>query len=363
MCKVLMTTGITDSKNALRFLKASQVPMSRVDNDGIGYLAVDSQGNMFSEKWHNNDDFMRKFSIDSVLRSIQDMIDENLGDYSSTGVVKRNDIKSFALHTRFATCGKEFNNTHPFVINDTGLIHNGIIRNSKELTNIISTCDSETILNEYLKFNVDINPDSIKLVTEMLQGYWALGIIGKDKSGVRYLDVLKDSQASLYVTSIKELGKNNITFCTSKDILTQTLKKLKWDSDIKIYKVKHNRMMRFNALTGEVISRHESTSGKLQSFVSNKMDDDSSFKSWTNGLGLVEEASDSKYATVSDDYFGFDSLEEYIDESDDWNLQSIYYDLPKNERDTLERMKIEDALDYLEEVKDEYVKLFASGKK
>ena len=359
MCKVLISTGIDDSKNALKFLKASGNPMSKSDNDGIGYLAVTSKGNMFSEKWHNNEDFMHKVSVDSVFRKLANMIDENLGDYASTGVVNRNDIKTFALHTRFATCGKEFNNTHPFVINDTGLIHNGIIRNSKDLVNVISTCDSETILNKYLELNVDLEPSQIKQVTEALAGYWALGIIGKDSKGDRFLDVVKDTQANLFVTSIKELGKNNVTFCTSKDIILTTLKRLKWSTDIRIYTVRPNIMLRFNAVNGEIIGEFSATSGKSYNYSSQYSQKEKDytwgdeFPSLTKQPKLVE-ASDSKYSFSDGKYLGYDSLEDYIDESDDWEVQAVYWDLAKEERDALDRMDFEDALDYLEEVKSEY---------
>lgn len=363
MCKVLISTGITNSKNALKFMRVAKSPMSKADKDGIGYLAVDSNGQMFSEKWHNNSDFMASQSVDATFRAIEYMIDENLGDYTSYGTVNKNDIKTFAMHTRFATCGREFNNTHPFINNNIGLIHNGVIRNADQLTNKISTCDSETILNEYIEQGVNFNPDNISYVTDALQGYWALGIIGKDMNNRPYLDVLKDTGATLFVTSIKELGKDNLTFCTTKEILLDALATLKWDKGIKIYKVRANVMTRFDAITGEIIGNFKSTSGIS--------DNVKTHKSWSSRYGYSYDwtddvvASDSKYQpklteakvdTTLDtpDDSAYATFEDFLLENSDWDTQAVYYDLPFKERMDLESIPFETALEYLQSCAEEF---------
>jgi hypothetical protein len=58
--------------------------------------------------------------------------------------------------------------------------------------------------------------------------------LGKDLDGTPYVDVVKNEFAELYVTTIKELGENNLTFCTSKTILEETLETLKWNKNIRI---------------------------------------------------------------------------------------------------------------------------------
>ena len=370
MCKVLISTGIDNQKNALKFLKTSKTPMSKSDKDGIGYLAINSKGEMFSERWHVNADFMAiNAKPKNIFRRLSSIIDGNIGDYSSHGKVNRSDIKSFALHTRFATCGREFENTHPFIIDGIGLIHNGVIRNSKELKNKISTCDSETVLNQYIDLNVRENPKSILDVTNSLEGYWALGIMGNLVSGVPYLDVLKDDQANLFVTSIVELGENNVTFCTSKEILNDIISTLKWKS-LRIFKVKSCIMTRFNALSGEILGTFESSNGKKttsttsysssyssaysRNYMSNWVDEDYTPKTTKK----ESKKYDTKTWSYDDDLSSSAyTVEDYIEELGTPEEKAVYYDLSYTQRLELEELDFSQALEYIEEIKkDFYIK-------
>jgi hypothetical protein len=376
MCKVLISTGISHQTNALKFMRASKPFMSRADKDGIGYLATDSLGNMFSEKWHNNNDFLSNRLTDSVFKRIESMIDENIGGYASHGSIKHKDITSLALHTRFATCGREFNNTHPFIIDGVGLIHNGVIGNSRELINKISTCDSETILNQYLKFDVRNNPSNISQVTDTLQGYWALGIIGTTNDGIPYLDVVKNDTANLFVTSIKELGKDNITFCTTKDILIDTIKSCGFNNSAKIFKVKSNVLTRFNALTGEVIAVADATNGKVRETVATssnrylnysfedevKYANVKSFHSKNKALSQIKYNDPPNLDEVGDDTL-YESFEEFLLTEGDFDLQSVYYDLPFQQRKELEDIEFEQAISYLQEIADDFYVTQAKTKK
>ena len=163
MCRLLLMTGLKDSNLAEQFMREAKVPMSVGNNMGIGYSAVKSNGDFFTERWHENEKFMdrntvRSAEVSKELERFKPMlssytnIDQN---YSLFGDRDMSDMTTVTMHTRFATCGREFMNTHPFVDGDTSLVHNGVIYNASSLNlNKISTCDSEVALQAYINNNV-----------------------------------------------------------------------------------------------------------------------------------------------------------------------------------------------------------------
>lgn len=109
--------------------------------------------------------------------------------------LKDNSFNSFCGigHTRWATHGKvNDKNAHPFKVGKVCLVHNGIIENYKELINkydlkdLKSETDSEVVaslLNKYY----DGNPlKTIKKVTSLLKGTFALVIMFSDKKDIIY---------------------------------------------------------------------------------------------------------------------------------------------------------------------------------
>src|SRR5690606_5604014 len=101
---------------------------------------------------------------------------------------------SITMHTRYATTGTEFINTHPFIYNDVSLVHNGMIRNWEELkVNKISTCDSEAALQTYINQDVVNDINKTQDWANQLEGSYAFGVLAKDSSGKRILDVVKGS--------------------------------------------------------------------------------------------------------------------------------------------------------------------------
>lgn len=284
MCKVLIITGIEDSKLAVEFMKASAKPMSVGNSDGIGYSAITRDNKLFMEKWHDNFRFMGDYGIitPQVIEQINPHIEAlkpfykipepkiNFGSYGNNDL---DNITTVTMHTRFATCGKEFENTHPFVYNDTSLIHNGVIYNAHTLNlNKISTCDSENALQVYLEENVatQTSHDLTKLQTQKfldrLKGYWAFGILAKNNEGKYHLDVVKDG-ATLYYAFIPALGKNCMVFSTAKDTLTIASKAIGAElTDADIKPVRDHELYRFDAITGERtldLALEESTLNKV----------------------------------------------------------------------------------------------------
>lgn len=270
MCKVLIMTGIQNSKNAFEFMKAAKAPMSLGNTDGIGYVAVHKNGSLFSEKWKQNDNFLKREKVITIeeYERLKPMVDE-LKEYnkeipdlkvnaSSFGDVDFDDIRSVCMHTRYATCGKEFNNTHPFLYEDSALIHNGVISNHAILDlNKVSTCDSEAGLQSYLLKNVNLDLDKRQEWLDMLKGYWAFGILSRDAKGRRILDIVRNG-ASLYFTTVKEIGEKCFVVATTKEIIQTAAKECGFVVDEKhIFLLKENSMHRFDAVTGRLMNTLE----------------------------------------------------------------------------------------------------------
>jgi hypothetical protein len=267
MCKIAVIPGITDetSSQAWRLIKALGKEMTFSDDDGFGYAALDSEGNMFGERWYNpKEAFLnrnKEAPIEHVVESkfkgfIKATKLPKAGGYNSFGDVKVDDkLKCAILHARKATCAKTMENLHPFVIGDTALIHNGVIHNTKELTNKVSTCDSECILNEYIKFNVANNLSNLKKVVANLDGYYACGIISKMADGTKIIDVFKDNVAKLRGYYIKELGQ--VVFGTTGHSeqygpITSACRDVSF-TITEEYEIPNCKAVRINAMTGEVI--------------------------------------------------------------------------------------------------------------
>lgn len=175
-------------------------------------------------------------------------------NYSKYGTVDFKDVKSLTLHARYATCGREFANTHPFIDNDISLVHNGGISNHLALNvNKISTCDSEAALQTYIQKDVLNNINNAQEWIDMLAGRWAFGIFGKMNNGVRVLDVVK-GESNLYYCDIPEIGN---VYATDKDDIIDILKDMKIELDKAPYMVESNVMYRYDAVTGEMIGSVE----------------------------------------------------------------------------------------------------------
>lgn len=266
MCKILLMTGIQNSDAALDFMKAAEPEMSNGNTDGIGYSAINSKNELFMEKWHRNHKFLSDKGITpeviEELKAPIAVMSKYLNvpkidvDYMSYGNITRDDLKTVTMHTRFATCGRSMENTHPFVYNETSLIHNGVISNDLQLNNKkISTCDSESALQVYLKKEVAANPQKgvYQAFLDELRGYWAFGILSKAQDGQYMLDVIKGG-AQLYFAYIPELGdKDTIVFATTQDIIKVAAKTCGFDIP-KISNLIDNSLNRFNALTGNLVS-------------------------------------------------------------------------------------------------------------
>lgn len=259
MCKNMMIAGIkpeiADSK-LWDFLMAATPYMAERDKDGVGYAAISPNG-IWGERWLNPEDAW-KFRKEWT-QADQDMKDKFQGTlsaeprYNKFGLADPKETFAVLFHTRMATCDKGLMNVHPFVLDNTALIHNGIIRNAHELKVLQSTCDSESILNQYVDHKVMNDPSAIEPAVRPLQGYYACGVLSKDESGKEIMDIFRSSSAQLFAYYVDELDA--IVFCTASEIVRNACRDLKWKCN-NTFKFKEEVMIRVDAKTGEFISKH-----------------------------------------------------------------------------------------------------------
>jgi len=261
MCRLLLMTGIKDSELAAKFMKAAKIPMSVGNDMGIGYSAVKSNGDFFTERWHDNDMFMDRESVMTPeiieqLKPFEKRLSKLKINYDFRGELAdlaMTDIRTVTMHTRYATCGRDFMNTHPFVYGDTSLVHNGVINNDYSLNvNKISTCDSEAALQTYIQEGVATNFDNAQAWLDRLSGYWAFGILARDSSGRRIFDVVRNS-ASLYAANVEDLG---LVIATTAGIIHSASLQTGLVAETPQL-ITANMLWRFDAVTGELLQKQQ----------------------------------------------------------------------------------------------------------
>lgn len=325
MCKIAMMSGIkpTKIKQAWELAKALAPYMSKNDDDGFGYAAITKKGDVFVERWLDNDQafrFKAGNKADKELKqSMGPAMEEYENGYSSVGTINKNEAVAIILHARMATCAKDLKNVHPFVVNNQALIHNGVISNHDQVirkydteNTRLSTCDSEAIAFSYAANDVINNPDNIKQVGLDLRGYYACAVLGKDDNGQPYMDIFKSASASLYAAYVPQIG--GLVYCTSLDILKAAVKECGFIY-YQPYKIKSELLLRHNAVTGSgkiVAEFKEQGYGYTNSYGS--WENDYAYGYSTRSYGSSTSSSNGNTSSVTKDSKpdGL-SWEEYLD--------------------------------------------------
>lgn len=277
MCKVLAIAGIREGQHDIikKIAIAAVDEFHTQDGDGFGYAAITEKGDIYGEKWLRKQDAFVLHQNAAAPRSAL-MIDSVLGNaaklpelptnptYAQFGVPITKEAKdttvAFMMHARKATIGeKSVMNTHPFYHPEdktnepTALIHNGGIRNHEKLTKMFSTCDSETILHEYLRQAINYVPTLIDQVANTLVGEYTSVVLSRyvneDQVLQPYMDIFK-SNKELYVGYVKEL--DNLLFCTNKFALERICKACDLTLE-DATEVDDGYLVRLDAITGERI--------------------------------------------------------------------------------------------------------------
>ena len=262
MCKVMMMAGVTQEtrEKTWLFVKEMAKEISPGNQDGCGYSAMASDGSVFGERWHVNSEAFVNRELSPPISDFEgDLLEQYLGaikrkqfpvKYSKFGSLQFDSMTAITLHTRFATSGKEFFNTHPFIRGSTSLIHNGVIRNASELEIKQSTCDSEAILNLYVKHKVADSVKSIQRVADKLQGYYACGVFAQSKSHGAIMDIFKCDSANLQAAYVKEL--KTMVFSTNVNDIKSVCNRLGF-TVVNDFIFDNNTLLRIDAIDGSVI--------------------------------------------------------------------------------------------------------------
>jgi len=246
-------TSETRTKSMELIAKMSDImTRDKSHRDGTGYAAIDSEGRLFGERWLKFDDAFKSRQEHSdkdgqTIGKYQGFLKKEKV-YNSFGEVNLDDIRSITLHTRLATSSKGIVNCHPFVENDTSVIHNGIIYNSALMRQGYSTCDSEAVLTSYNDNNVGSDFELFTKVGASLTGYYALGIYSRDFKGRRTLDIVRSMSADLIAAQIEGVG---LVFTSLQSQLASACLELKITIE-SIYEVERGAIVRIDPLTGEV---------------------------------------------------------------------------------------------------------------
>lgn len=260
MCKIAGITKVTDKNRdeVWAMMIALGDIMSRSQRDGLGYAAFDKKGQLFGERWLENDLAFTDFSMNKKLNPAKI---EKIYNFFGEKVV-RDEAQAIILHARMATCGRGIINTHPFTDNidkpHTAIIHNGIIANDDELEKKFSTCDSEVLVHLYEKHKVAEKLDNIKKVVSELIGWYTVLNLTTDDKGRMVMDIYTDAPR-LNSYFVKELDTR--VYSTSAYDIEEAAKILEFTISDK-QTVVSNMAYRIDVLTGEMLEETK-TMGKL----------------------------------------------------------------------------------------------------
>lgn len=268
MCTIMIIPGIKPElkEAAWRFAKTARPLLTQDNNDAFGYAALGPSG-LFAERWTT---VSRAFKPDmsqrgdTLLKKILGGIVKPEAPSYATHGIKTEEVSALIMHARMATSGGGIENAHPFIVDDTALIHNGVITNDKDIPKRVSTCDSEAILTKYLEHDVSAFPQQIQAVADALTGWYATAILAPHAEYGYVLDVFKEPMSNLHAGYVAEL--DTVVFATKPHLITQTAKRCGFATG-QITEVPEDLLIRINPYTGELIGHVPFASGMLDELI------------------------------------------------------------------------------------------------
>jgi len=212
MCKLLGIVEIGNQKDAELFARAAIPIVTKSDNHGLGIMRLGERG-VYVQRWLNPETATRRME-DPIMAKYNAAVTRQ---HNSAGVPSKR-LDALAIHGRFATCERTLANVHPFVREGTALMHNGVINNSYAYETVVSTCDSEALLTQYLKHGVWQANGNLSDALHGVEGYQA-AIVFND-TGV--IDIWRDAMATLYIARVKHVG---VVLATTPAIIQTTAKR------------------------------------------------------------------------------------------------------------------------------------------
>lgn len=255
MCKVAGITRITDKNRdeAWTFMQVLGEYMSYGNEHGLGYAALDGKKNLFGERWFIN---KHAFLDLTYMKGLNAAKMNNLYSFFGDKVV-RDDARAIILHTRYATCARNIQNTHPFVDDEdapkVAIIHNGVITNHYDFESKYSTCDSEVLAHLYAKYDVAGALKNVNEFTTQLSGWYTVLNLSVDNEGTPIFDIYTEN-GRLCSYYIPELDTR--VYATSKVDIEATAQFLGMTLAMPTT-AGENCAYRVNAFTGEPMQRFE----------------------------------------------------------------------------------------------------------
>lgn len=216
MCKIFAVTHIETPHLAWRLINAAHPYATARDNDGYGLAWIDAKGRIGGERWTDPDEtFIGRKKLPKATANIANNR-AFTGSYGRIGNAKalREQPLAILSHARTATSSKGLLNTHPHIHENTALIHNGIV-DTHGLDLLGTQCDSAGILWAYLKHSVNQQPKAIDRAMELIRGWYACIVLGKDANGKPYVDFWR-SGASMHMGYLPGVG---LAWSTTAEIL------------------------------------------------------------------------------------------------------------------------------------------------
>lgn len=175
MCNIIVITNASKIKDMDWFSRAMAAVL-RNQRDGFGFAAMGETGNIYGAKT------LLPFAYAKNKRKKQAFLKEYTEHFGTPSPV----YKFAMFHGRTSTNEGGLINTHPMIIDDNYLIHNGVVDNIGKEYKKLTENDSEDILYHYLD-------GGMENVAKSVMGYYACALIDADKR----LTIFKDSIAPL----------------------------------------------------------------------------------------------------------------------------------------------------------------------
>lgn len=250
MCRLAIMPFIPagKEKESWELAQALSPYLTEKNQDGFGYMALGTNG-LFGERWLDTEDaWTIPPAIPAKLKGLESILIDRRATYNSFGRITRR-VYSMALHARMATCGYGLANVHPFISKNAriGVVHNGMITNADLIGLGASTCDSESIVTGYIKYDIADSLPSLRRLVDDMEGWYAVAAFSQDKANAWHLDVFRDARAALHAAYIPEADLTVLV--TDPDHILGACDDLGWKAPTTIA-VKNNVAIRFNPMTG-----------------------------------------------------------------------------------------------------------------